>query len=101
MPMRSVCPDCYDGHHSGCIGNGCYCDCQLEEDRVAENTREEMEARFKGCSIHMQKDGPRKNWYITVTAKSGGHLYDGYWSDSEDKTAIEALAEAKKGSCLT
>lgn len=99
MTMRSVCPDCYDGFHSGCIGNGCYCNCTLEEIAL-DDTREEMNARFKGCSIHLQKDGLDKNWYITVTAKDGGHLYDGYWPESEDKTAIEALAEAKKGACL-
>lgn len=31
MPDPVVCPACFDGMHSACIGsNGCYCDCQLE-----------------------------------------------------------------------
>lgn len=28
---RAICPGCWDGMHSACTGNGCYCDCQLEE----------------------------------------------------------------------
>jgi len=27
----AICPECYDGAHSQCIGQGCYCDCQLAE----------------------------------------------------------------------
>lgn len=26
----TVCPECFYGFHSECIGQGCYCDCQLE-----------------------------------------------------------------------
>lgn len=29
--FNEVCPSCYDGMHSACRGNGCYCDCQLED----------------------------------------------------------------------
>jgi len=27
---KTVCPECYDGVHSECIGQGCYCSCQLD-----------------------------------------------------------------------
>lgn len=25
-----ICPECFHEIHSACIGNGCYCDCQLD-----------------------------------------------------------------------
>lgn len=31
MAIGAVCPACFDGVHGECIGNGCYCECQLEE----------------------------------------------------------------------
>lgn len=24
-----ICPECFDGAHRQCIGQGCYCDCQI------------------------------------------------------------------------
>lgn len=26
----TVCPECYEGAHGQCIGQGCYCLCQLD-----------------------------------------------------------------------
>jgi hypothetical protein len=27
---RTVCPECFEGAHGQCVGQGCYCACQLE-----------------------------------------------------------------------
>lgn len=34
--MGTICPECYDGAHGDCIGQGCYCTCQLPGDEVGE-----------------------------------------------------------------
>jgi len=28
----AICPECWDGAHGECIGQGCYCTCQLEDE---------------------------------------------------------------------
>ena len=33
---RTLCPECYAGCHGECIGQGCYCDCQLDEEYLME-----------------------------------------------------------------
>lgn len=55
---------------------------------------------FKKHQIHLEKESPRKNWYIQVIAPDGRFCYDGWWRDSEDKTEREASAEAKRGACI-
>ena len=37
--MNEVCPGCFDGAHGECIGNGCYCDCQLDLEGPRESGR--------------------------------------------------------------
>lgn len=55
---------------------------------------------FKGCAITVSRYDSSQEWYITVTDPAGGYLYDGWWRDSEDKTLVEAIAEAKRGAML-
>jgi hypothetical protein len=33
---RTICPECYEGIHSQCIGQGCYCECQIPHDPPIE-----------------------------------------------------------------
>lgn len=72
------------------------CDSQIDFDEPTI----EINRRFKGCSILLQKDKPNGNWYLIVHTKDGGYLYDGYWQDSADKTEAEAFMEAKFGAGL-
>lgn len=37
----TICPECYAGFHSHCIGQGCCCDCQIEPDE--HNISEELQ----------------------------------------------------------
>lgn len=55
---------------------------------------------FKRHRIALTRDGYDKDWYIQVTAPDGGYVYDGWWRDSADKTAAQALEEAKRGALL-
>lgn len=56
---------------------------------------------YKKHSIIIERDEDANNWwYIQVISPKGTYLYDGWWQNSEDKTAKEALQEAKKGAML-
>lgn len=57
--------------------------------------------RFKRHDIHIQRDEKMFGWwYIIVTAPCGSKAYNGWWHDSADRTADEAIAEAKRGAML-
>ncbi len=51
-------------------------------------------------SITATRDDEFSNWSIEVRHPDGGHLYDGYWRDSVDKTMTEVIAEALHGAML-
>lgn len=36
----AICPNCWDGVHDECIGNGCYCDCQWEAEEIEDRAIE-------------------------------------------------------------
>ena len=61
---------------------------------------EEMRTTFKKHEITVERDTETRDWYITVEAPGGGLIYDGWWIHSEDKTAREAIKEAKRGAML-
>ncbi|AYF87449.1 hypothetical protein D6Z43_09910 [Pseudomonas sp. DY-1] len=50
--------------------------------------------------IDISRESEDEDWYIVVTAPCGMRDYDGWWTDSADKTIEQALAEAVHGSCL-
>ena len=52
-------------------------------------------------TIDASRDDESRNWYITVTAPSGIRDYDGYWRNSDFKTADDVVNEAIRGACLT
>jgi len=65
-----------------------------------EITGEEQHIRtFRRHTIDVHREFG-KRWYIIVTAPSGMRAYDGWWQGSENKTAAEAIEEAKRGACL-
>lgn len=35
--IGAICPECWEGCHDGCIGQGCYCDCQIPDDETGES----------------------------------------------------------------
>lgn len=55
---------------------------------------------YKGSLITVSRTFDHENWYITVTFPDGTYGYDGWWRDSEFKSADEAIAEAKIGAQL-
>jgi hypothetical protein len=60
----------------------------------------EIIVKFKGHTICVERKHDHENWYITVTAPNGCYAYDGWWSNSEHTTALEAIEEAKSGALL-
>ena len=52
-------------------------------------------------TIDASRDDESRNWHITVTAPSGIRDYDGYWRNSDFKTADDVVNEAIRGACLT
>jgi hypothetical protein len=36
---NELCPECFEGAHSQCIGQGCYCDCQLPNEDDDDTVR--------------------------------------------------------------
>ena len=55
--------------------------------------------RFKNHDINLTRD-PGRSWYIRVTGPDGMRVYDGYWHGSAERTAKDALYEAKVGAGL-
>lgn len=52
-----------------------------------------------GYYFQIEREGDMR-WYIIVKHPDGGALYDGWWSDSEEKSLAEAVQEAVRGACL-
>lgn len=53
-----------------------------------------------GYVIELSREDSDDDWYIQVREYEGGHLYDGWWRDSEDKPIQDALGQAITGACL-
>jgi hypothetical protein len=84
---------------SRCFDLGC-AGCDECVDYAAEDTSEGHHHTFRRHSISLTRESSLHDWYIIVKHPSGGNLYDGWWRDSSDKTAKDALAEAKRGAML-
>lgn len=50
-----------------------------------------------GYIYDIQRDCEDDDWYIRVNPAEHGFDYDGWWSDSEEKTLEEAVREAIYG----
>lgn len=57
----------------------------------------ETEGEAEGFNIDVHRDADTEDWYIQVKTVDGGYIYDGWWKDSANKTAAEAIAEAMRG----
>jgi hypothetical protein len=60
---------------------------------------DEARTTFRRHEIHVSRE-PECNWYIRVMAPSGLYAYDGYWSESWNRTRAEAIEEARRGALL-
>ncbi|MGX5719871.1 hypothetical protein [Shinella zoogloeoides] len=69
--------------------------------RVIEQRRGYFHGTHKGAEIEINRDHdfPESKFYIIVTWKDGGRLYDGY-SPEGVNTMAEAKREAIRGACL-
>jgi len=67
--------------------------------RIIGKGRGWFRGRHKGAEINIERE-PDGRFYIIVTARDGGHLYDG-WAPETVTTMQAAKAEALRGSCLT
>lgn len=70
--------------------------------RIISKSRNHFYGTHKGASIEIDRDqsaGSLFTFYIMVTAKDGGHLYDGYAPEGVT-TMRQAKREAIKGACL-
>ncbi len=68
--------------------------------RMIEQTRRVVRAMVAGYRVFGERDSAHQNWYIMVTAPDGCYAYDGWWKDSEDKSAPEVVEEAIRGACI-
>ena len=66
--------------------------------RTRSKSRVHFTGTHKGAEIHIERE-PDGRFYIIVTWKDGGHLYDG-WAPREVRTMVAAKREAIKGACL-
>ncbi|MBV8474094.1 MAG: hypothetical protein JO107_14840 [Hyphomicrobiales bacterium] len=66
--------------------------------RIITKSRGHFHGTHKGATIIIDRD-PDGTFYIIVTGKSGGHLYDG-WAPHHIRTMLEAKREAVRGACL-
>lgn len=69
-------------------------------DNLDDHLATQFEAEVNGYEFSLEKDGESEDWYIQVKPVGESFLYDGWWSDSEDKELAEAIAEAIEGSML-
>jgi len=66
--------------------------------RTISKSRTAFHGSHKGAVIGIEReDGGR--FYIRVTHKDGGYLYDG-WAPETVRTMAEAKKEARRGACL-
>ena len=77
-------------------------DFRVQRPRVTKEYRDDnmFNGRYKQHDIEIVRVGSIRNWYIRVRAPNGLHAYDGYWSDSAQKSLDDAIAEACIGACL-
>jgi hypothetical protein len=68
--------------------------------RVLEKKRGYFRGTHKGATIEIERDHDMdRRFYIMVTWKDGGYLYDG-WAPENITTMAEAKREARRGACL-
>jgi hypothetical protein len=70
--------------------------------RIERQTRDFFLGTHKGAEIYIQRErdpGYESHWYIIVTGKNGGSLYDG-WAPKHVVTMAEAKRRAIEGACL-
>lgn len=71
--------------------------------RIIEKKRGYFRGTHKGAEIEIERDpaphDPDRKFYIRVTWKDGGKLYDG-WSPAGVDTMAEAKRDAIRGACL-
>jgi hypothetical protein len=66
--------------------------------RIISASRNLFRGTHKGASIEIERE-PDGSFYIIVTARDGGHLYDG-WAPDTVLNMRAAKAEAIDGACL-
>lgn len=66
--------------------------------RIISKNRAHFSGTHKGASIEIDRE-PDGRFYIIVTAKDGGYLYDG-WAPENVTRMSDAKKEAIKGSCF-
>lgn len=66
--------------------------------RILAKTRTHFLGAHKGATVHIEKE-PDGRFYIMVTYRDGGHLYDG-WAPKEITTMKAAKVEALRGAGL-
>lgn len=67
--------------------------------KLAADEPDEVCGYWRGYLIWVELE-PANDWYIRVNHPDGGYLYDGWWSNSADKSAEDAVAEAFRGAEL-
>ena len=69
--------------------------------RIIEKSRGYFRGTHRGATIEIERDHdiPDRKFYIRVTWKDGGMMYDGY-SPEGIETMAEAKREAIRGACL-
>lgn len=60
----------------------------------------EIGCLYRDHEILVSRDFDGDEWYIRVWAPSGRMAYDGWWEDSSNKCAEEAVLEALTGALL-
>ncbi|MCA3185970.1 hypothetical protein [Cupriavidus sp.] len=68
--------------------------------RLAVCDAKEVQGYWRGWMVWVQVDEETDDWYIRVTDPRGCYAYDGWWAESSNKTAADAVAEAFRGACL-
>jgi hypothetical protein len=66
--------------------------------RILSQSRGHFSGTHKGAWIEIDREANGR-FYIVVTWKDGGRLYDG-WAPQSVRTIREAKAEAIRGACL-
>lgn len=69
--------------------------------RTLEKRRGYFRGTHKGAEIEIRRDRDcaGRSFYIIVTWKDGGHLYNG-WAPEAVVTIAQAKREARRGACL-
>jgi len=67
--------------------------------RIKSKSRNHFWGHHKGAEINIERERQADPFYIIVTAKDGGYLYDG-WAPREITSIKEAKKEALRGAML-